>query len=69
MLGLHRPTSNSSSGHTAVPLELRNSSEVNSHSRFFSHPLGTDHAQKTQPICCCMAQTTQKACVTCQTAS
>jgi hypothetical protein len=49
----------SSPGHTAVPLELRNSSEVNSHSRIPSHPLGTDHAQKTQ-FCCCLAQTAQK---------
>jgi hypothetical protein len=51
--------SNSSSGHTAVPLELRNSSEVNSHSRILSYPLVTDHAQKTQ-FYCCVAQTTQK---------
>jgi hypothetical protein len=50
---------NSSSGHTAVPSELRNSSEVNSHSRILSYPLGTDHAQKTQ-FCCTVAQTTQK---------
>jgi hypothetical protein len=39
---------NSSSGHTAVPLELRNSSEVNSHSRILSYPLDTDNAKKTQ---------------------
>jgi hypothetical protein len=39
----------SSSGHIAVPLELRNSSEVNSHSRILLHPLDTDHAPKTQP--------------------
>jgi hypothetical protein len=56
----HTKSSNSSSGHTAIPLELRNSSEVNSHSRILSLPLGTDHAQKTQPLCCCMAQTTLK---------
>jgi hypothetical protein len=52
-------SSNSSSGHTAVPLELRNSSEVNSYSRILAYPLGTDHAQKTQ-FYCCVAQTTQK---------
>jgi hypothetical protein len=55
----HTKSSNSSSGHTAVPLELRNSSEVNSLSRILSCSLGTDHAQKTQ-FYCCMAQTTQK---------
>jgi hypothetical protein len=33
------------------------------------HPLGTDHAQKTQPLYCCMAQTTEKTRVTCRTAS
>jgi hypothetical protein len=52
-------SSNSSSRHTAVPLELRNSSEVNSHSRIFSCPLGTDHAQKTQ-FYFCVVHTTQK---------
>jgi hypothetical protein len=56
----HTNSSNSSSGHTAVPFELRNSSEVNSHSRILSYPLGTDHTQKTRPLCCCMAQTTLK---------
>jgi hypothetical protein len=56
----HTKSSNSSSSHTAVPSELRNSSEVNSHSRILSYPLGTDHAQKTQPLYCCMAQNTQK---------
>jgi hypothetical protein len=40
----HTKSSNSSSGHTAVPLDLLNSSEVNSHSRILSYPLGTDHA-------------------------
>jgi hypothetical protein len=55
----HTKPSNSSSGHTAVPLELRNSNEANSHSCSFSYPLGTDHAQKTQ-FYCCVAQTTQK---------
>jgi hypothetical protein len=40
----HTKSSNSSSGHIAVPLEL------NSHSRIFSYPLGTDHAQKTQVL-------------------
>jgi hypothetical protein len=55
----HRKSSNSSFGHTAVPLELRKSTEVNSHSRIFSYPLGTDHAQKTQ-FYCCVAQTPQK---------
>jgi hypothetical protein len=49
----------SSSGHTVVPLELRNSSEVNSHFRILPYPLGTDHAQKTQ-FYCCVEQTTQK---------
>jgi hypothetical protein len=53
----------------AVPLELRNWNKVNSHSRILLYPLGTDHEQKTQPLCCCVAQTTQKARVTCQTAS
>jgi hypothetical protein len=65
----HTKSSNSSSGHTAVSLELRNSSEVNSHSRIISCLLGTDHAWKTQPSYCCMAQITQKTRVTCQTAS
>jgi hypothetical protein len=51
--------------------------------RCFSVPLGNEnsinthlnssksliHAQKTQPLYCCMAQTTQKTHVTCQTAS
>jgi hypothetical protein len=55
----HTKSSNSSSGHTAVPLELQNSSEVNSHSRMLSYPLGTDHTQKTQ-FYCCVAQTAQK---------
>jgi hypothetical protein len=49
----HTKSSNSSSGHTAVPLELRNSSEVNSHSRILSYPLYTGHHV-------CVAQTTQK---------
>jgi hypothetical protein len=56
----HTKPSNTSSGHTAVPLELRNSSEVNSHSRILSYPLGTDHAHKTQHLYCCVAQTAQK---------
>jgi hypothetical protein len=51
-----------------LPLELRNSSEINSHSRILSYSLGTDHAQKTQ-FYCCVEQTTQKTRVTCQTAS
>jgi hypothetical protein len=55
----HTKSCNSSSGHTAVPFELRNSSEVNSHSCILSYPLGTDHACKTQ-FYCCIAQTTQK---------
>jgi hypothetical protein len=55
----HTKFSNSFFGHTAVPLELRNSSEVNSHSHILSYPLGTDHAQKTQ-FYCCVAQTTQE---------
>jgi hypothetical protein len=42
---------------------------VNSHSSTLLYPLGTDHAQKTQPLYYCMAQTTQKTRVTCQTAS
>jgi hypothetical protein len=45
--------------HTAVPLEIRNASEINSNSRIFSYPLGTDHAQKTQ-FYCRVLQTTQK---------
>jgi hypothetical protein len=55
----HTKSSNSSSGHTAVRLELRNSREVNSHFCILSHPLGTDHAHKTQ-FYCYVAQTTQK---------
>jgi hypothetical protein len=51
----HTKFSNSSS---AVPLELRNSNEVNSHSRVLSYPLGTEHAEKTQSLYRCMAQTT-----------
>jgi hypothetical protein len=56
----HTKSSNSSSGHTAFPLELRNSSEVNPHSRILSYPLRTGHAQKTQ-FYCCLAETTQKS--------
>jgi hypothetical protein len=56
----HTKPSNSSSGHTAVPLEFRNSSEVNSHSHILWYPLGTDHGQKTQSLYCRMAQTTLK---------
>jgi hypothetical protein len=55
----HTKSSNSSSGHMAIPLELRYSSEVNSHSRILLYPLGSDHTQKTQ-FYCCGAQTTQK---------
>jgi hypothetical protein len=55
----HTKFSDSSSEHTVVPLELRNSSEVNSHSCILSYPLGTVHAQKIQ-FYCCVAQTTQK---------
>jgi hypothetical protein len=55
----HAKSSNSSSGHTAVPLELQNSNEVNSHSWIFPYPLGTDRAHKTQ-FYCCVVQTTQK---------
>jgi hypothetical protein len=55
----HTKSSNSPSGNTVVPLELRNSSEVNSHSRIL-YPLGTDHAQKTQPLYCCIGQNTLK---------
>jgi hypothetical protein len=51
-------SSNSSSGHNAVSLELRNSSEVNSYSHILSYPLGMEHTQKTQ-FYCCVAQTTQ----------
>jgi hypothetical protein len=51
---------NSSCDHTAGPLELRNSTEVIFHSRVFLYPLSTDHAQKTQPLYRCMAETTQK---------
>jgi hypothetical protein len=51
---------NSSSGHTALSLELRNSSQVNSHSQILLYPLGTDHAQKIHPLYFCVAQTTQK---------
>jgi hypothetical protein len=55
----HTESSNSSSGHTAVPLELRNPSEINSHSGILTYPLGTDHAQRTQ-VYCCVAQITLK---------
>jgi hypothetical protein len=55
----HAKPSNSSSGHTTLPSELRDSSEVNSRSCILSYPLGTDHAQKTQ-FYYCAAQTTQK---------
>jgi hypothetical protein len=48
----HTKSSNSSSSRTAVPLELRNSSQVNSHSRILSYRLRTDHAQKTHFYCC-----------------
>jgi hypothetical protein len=34
--------------------------EVNFHSCILSYPLGTGHTQKTQPLYCCMAQTTLK---------
>jgi hypothetical protein len=40
-------SSNASSGHTAVPLELRKASEVNSQSRILSYPLGTNHTENT----------------------
>jgi hypothetical protein len=39
------------------------------HSRILLYPVGTDHAQKTQPLYCWTAQTTEKTRVTCQTAS
>jgi hypothetical protein len=55
----HTKSSNSSSGHIAVPLEFRNSSEVNSHCRILSYSLGTDHALKTH-FYCYAVQTTQK---------
>jgi hypothetical protein len=35
-----------------LPLELGNSSEINSHSRILSYPYGTAHSQKTQFHCC-----------------
>jgi hypothetical protein len=56
----HIKSSNFSSGHTAFLLELRNTNQVNSHSCILSYPLGTDHVQKTQPLYCCMTQTTLK---------
>jgi hypothetical protein len=55
----HTMSSNSSSGHTAVPLELRKSSDVNSHCRILLYLLCTGHAQKIQ-FYCCVEQTTQK---------
>jgi hypothetical protein len=55
----HTSSSNSSPDHTAFPLELRNTSEVNSHSRIISYLLGTDQPHKTQ-FYCCVTQTTQK---------
>jgi hypothetical protein len=44
----HTKSCNYFSGHTAVPLKLLNSSEVNSHSHIRSYPLSMDHTQKTQ---------------------
>jgi hypothetical protein len=46
----HTKYSNYSSGHSAVSLELRNSSEFNSHFCILTHPLGTDHTQKTSHV-------------------
>jgi hypothetical protein len=46
----HTKSSNSSSGHTAVPLELRNSSEVNSHSRILSYPRHGPRTENTGPL-------------------
>jgi hypothetical protein len=43
--------------------------QAKSHSLILLYPLGTDHAQKTQLLYCCMAQSTQKTRVTSQTAS
>jgi hypothetical protein len=45
--------SNFSSGHTAVPLEIRNSSPLSGFP-YLLLTFGTDHAQKTQPLCCCV---------------
>jgi hypothetical protein len=53
----HAKPSNSSSDNTGVPLELRNSTEVNSRSRILLYSLDTDHAQKTK-FYRCEAQTT-----------
>jgi hypothetical protein len=39
-------------------------SEVSSYSLILFYPHGTDDAQKTQPLYCCMAQTTEKTRVT-----
>jgi hypothetical protein len=54
----HMKFSNSS-GHTAVPLELGSSTEVNSNFRILLYPLGTDHAQETK-FYCRVVHTTQK---------
>jgi hypothetical protein len=48
-----------------LPYGIRNTSP----SRILLYSLCTDHAQKTQTLYCCMAETTQKIRVTCQTAS
>jgi hypothetical protein len=56
----HTKPSNTFSGHAAVLLKLQNSSEINLHSHIFLYLLGTDHAQKTQPLYYFMAKTTEK---------
>jgi hypothetical protein len=48
----HSKSPNYSSGHTAVPLEFWNSSEVKSHSRIHLYPLGKGHTQETQFYWC-----------------
>jgi hypothetical protein len=62
----HTKSSNSSSGHTAVPFELRNSSEVNSKVKvksipipIFSHILSARTTHRKQ-FYCCVEQSTQK---------
>jgi hypothetical protein len=45
----HITPSNTSPGHTAVPLELRNSSEVNSRSRILSYPIARTMRRKHIP--------------------
>jgi hypothetical protein len=44
---------------TTLLLPWNLGTQVKSHSRVLLYPLGTDYAQKTQPLYCCAAQITQ----------